>query len=409
MTIKGKNDIKTLIMSILDTNGVNQWRKDFLSEIFILFLCIKGRINFSQLERHGRFSEQRYRQQFEKPFDFMQFNSDLTCQYGSGHFIIAFDPSYISKSGKKTPGLGRYWSGCAQAAKWGLEIGGIAAVDVDNNFAFHLDAVQTPSSKGSTHDDKSTLLDWYADSLCQRNESLRQLSKYIVADAFFSKRPFLERIRSVDMHLISRLRDDADLQYLYHGEPTGKKGRPRKFDGKIDWSNLRKEYFEIVELDDKTTMYSGVVYSKSLKCKIKIACVFFTNEKGKTVRKIYFCSDLDIPATNIVRYYRARFQIEFIYRDGKQHTGMEHCQARSKNKLNFHFNASLTSINLARVCHWLNIPKEKRQPFSMADIKTLYHNSLLVERFIDVFAINPNTRKNQNLVKELIKYGTLAA
>ncbi len=296
-----------------------------------------------------------------------------------------------------------------QTAKWGLEIGGIAAVDVDNNLAFHLDAVQTPSSKGSIDDDQSTLLDWYADSLCQRKESLRKLSKYLVADAFFSKRPFLEQIRTLEMHLISRLRDDADLKYLFHGEPTGKKGRPRKYDGKIDWADLKNEYFEIVNLDDKTTMYSAVVYSKSFKCNIKIACVFFTNEKGKTVRKIYFSSDLDMPATDIVRYYRARFQIEFIYRDGKQHTGMEHCQARSKNKLNFHFNASLTSINLARVCHWLNLPREQRQVFSMADIKTLYHNSLLVERFIDVFAINPNTRKNRNLVKELIKYGTLAA
>ncbi|MFW6352661.1 MAG: hypothetical protein ACOC2E_09755, partial [Bacteroidota bacterium] len=89
--------------------------------------------------------------------------------------------------------------------------------------------------------------------------------------------------------------------------------------------------------------------------------------------------------------------------------GLEHCQARSENKLNFHFNASLTSVNLARISHWLSIPKEQRQAFSMADVKTLYHNKILIERFIDVFAINPNTRKNQNIVKELIKYGTLAA
>src|SRR5450830_1729219 len=112
MTLKGYDLYKRLIYSILDKNkNINKWRKDFMTEIFILFLSIKGRINFYQLERYGQFSEQRYRQQFEKPFDFMELNTDLAVSYGSGRFAIAFDPSYISKSGKHTPGLGRYWSG----------------------------------------------------------------------------------------------------------------------------------------------------------------------------------------------------------------------------------------------------------------------------------------------------------
>ncbi|EKF54418.1 hypothetical protein I215_12338 [Galbibacter marinus] len=41
--------------------------------------------------------------------------------HGSGDFTIAFDPSYVSKSGKKTPGVGYFWSGSAARAKWGLE------------------------------------------------------------------------------------------------------------------------------------------------------------------------------------------------------------------------------------------------------------------------------------------------
>lgn len=72
-----------------------------MTEIFMLFLSIKGRINFLQLARYGQFVEQRYRQQFEKPFDFMEFNKELAISYGSGHYVIAFDPSYISKSGKR--------------------------------------------------------------------------------------------------------------------------------------------------------------------------------------------------------------------------------------------------------------------------------------------------------------------
>ena len=50
--------------------GVNKWQRDFLVEIILLFLSIKGRVNFLQLGRFGKHKEQRYRNQFEKSFDF---------------------------------------------------------------------------------------------------------------------------------------------------------------------------------------------------------------------------------------------------------------------------------------------------------------------------------------------------
>ena len=47
--------------------------------------------------------------------------------------------------------------------------------------------------------------------------------------------------------------------------------------------------------------------------------------------------------------YRLRFQIEFIFRDAKQFTGLSDCQARDAKKLDFHFNASFTALNLAKL------------------------------------------------------------
>jgi hypothetical protein len=64
----------------------------------------------------------------------------LINQVVSDERIIAFDPSYIPKAGKSTYGLGRYWSGVAGAAKWGLDICGFAVVDIVNNTALHLKA-----------------------------------------------------------------------------------------------------------------------------------------------------------------------------------------------------------------------------------------------------------------------------
>jgi len=45
-----------LIISMLGKlSNINQWRKDFILETFVLFLSIRGRINFLQLARYGRY------------------------------------------------------------------------------------------------------------------------------------------------------------------------------------------------------------------------------------------------------------------------------------------------------------------------------------------------------------------
>ena len=384
---------------------LNKYRKDFLVEVFILFMSIKGRINFLQLSRYGKYGEQRYRQQFEKQFDFLEFNKNLTLSSGGDRYVIAFDPSYINKSGKKTPGIGYFWSGVAGQTKWGLEIGGIAAIDIDNHTAFHLDAVQTVIDNSKD----STLTDWYARIITSKKEVLSTISNILVADAWFSKKKFADAIITASMHLISRLRDDANLMYIYKGKPTGKRGRPKKYTGKIDNDNIDKEYFSLIKQDQDSTIYCAEVYSVSLRRTIRLIHVVFVNSKGKETRKLYFSTDLTIDALDILEYYQSRFQIEFLYRDGKQYTGLNDCQARSEKKLNFHFNASLTAINIAKTIHWLSIPKEIRKSFSMNDIKTINHNSLLLQLFFDKFGISPHSTKNKRKVNELIYYGTIAA
>lgn len=147
MILKEESNYKDHTKRVLNKmNRINKWQYDFIIEVLGLFVSIKGRLNFLQLSRYGKRCEQHYRNQFNKPFDFLDFNRELIAQHGGKHLTIAFDPSYISKSGKATFGTGYYWSGVAGKAKWGLEISGISAIDIDNHTAFHLEAVQTPSN-----------------------------------------------------------------------------------------------------------------------------------------------------------------------------------------------------------------------------------------------------------------------
>lgn len=137
--------IKTVLFN--SAVKINKWREKFMLEVLLLYLIIPGRINFLQLGRYGGFGEQRYRQQFGRKFDWLSFNACLAKSHMGTRVAIAFDPSYISKSGKYTPYLGRFWSGCAKMAKRGLEISGIGIIDMDLHTCFHLEAVQTPPTK----------------------------------------------------------------------------------------------------------------------------------------------------------------------------------------------------------------------------------------------------------------------
>ncbi|MFV0391660.1 MAG: hypothetical protein ACK5KP_07250, partial [Paludibacteraceae bacterium] len=73
----------------------------------------------------------------------------------------------------------------------------------------------------------------------------------------------------------------------------------------------------------------------------------------------------------------------------------------SKNKLHFHFNMSLTAVNVAKVTHWFSIPKSQREEFAIADIKVMNHNILMLDRFIAMFALRPNILKKYKISKNL--------
>lgn len=380
---------------------INKWREKFMLEVLLLYLIIPGRINFLQLGRYGNFGEQRYRQQFGLKFDWLSFNTTLAESRLGKRLAIAFDPSYISKSGKCTPYLGRFWSGCAKMAKRGLEISGIGVIDIDLHTCLHLEAVQTPPT-GTLEQTKWTLIDWYLHVLRTRKEKLQRLTRYIVADAYFSKSTFVDGALDMGFHVISRFRDDAYFRYLTKEQSTGTKGRPRLYDGKIEMEHLEEDRFEIIRLEDgQGRILSAIVHSRSLKRNI-LLCIW--ESEDKKVRKLYFSTDTQMKAMEVFDYYRTRFQIEFCYRDSKQFTGLTHCQSRDLDKLHFHFNASLTGVNLAKVK-----ALEKGTALSMASVKVLCHNIFLMQRFISVSGIKPNKEINRRLWEEGIKFAAVAA
>ena len=112
-------NVETLTAQILDKMpDIGKWQKNFMIHLMPLLLTIRGRHNFENLSRYGSFNEATYRLRYESDFAFERFNEELILSLPEEERIIAFDPSYLPKSGKHTPGASYFWSGCANATKW---------------------------------------------------------------------------------------------------------------------------------------------------------------------------------------------------------------------------------------------------------------------------------------------------
>jgi len=399
-------NVKTLTATILgNMPEIGKWQSDFLEENFDLQCKMRGRHNFLNMCRYSDFNEGTFHNNYGKDFNFFEFNLLLSEQYSSSERINAFDPSHISKSGKHTPGTGFYWSGCAGRTKWGLEIGGFASVDIINNTAMHLTADQTLSQA-----EYPSLLVYYAALVCFHAEKLKKVSKYLAVDAYFSRNPFIDEVCATGLEIISRLRDDANLLYPYVGPHPKRQGAKTKYLGKFDPRNLDEAYFTCCVEEESYRIFEATLYSVALKRSIRVAVMHVYKDDGSIkLHKTFFSTDLALSGIDIYCYYKARYQIEFLYRDAKQYAGLEHCQSKSETKLHFHFNTALTTVSIVKAIYHLSQPIEQRTPFSMADIKTQYFNELMFDLIISKCGISPHDPKIISIKKNVLNFGKIRA
>jgi hypothetical protein len=400
-------EINTFTGTILQKMpDINKCQRKFIQHLLLLFLSMRQRMNYMMMSRHGVYCEQTYRIQFSKEFDFKAFNTHLINEHCGKERIIIFDPSYVNKSGKSTPGVGYFWSGCAGSVKWGLELSSIAIGDVENHTALHYEVCRTHPIKKA---DEITLLDYYANLLGKQSKDLQKISKTACFDAFFSKEPFVSKICAAGFTMVSRLQNNIYLRYRYTGEQRKGRGRHKVYDGKIDLKNLSMEHFKVIKKDENEIIYEGEAHVRCLKrwCKIVIT---HTLKEGKINRvTVNFSTDINMEGLKVLEYYKMRYQIEFLFRDGKGHLGLEDTQSRQPEALDFHYNASLTALNVAKATHWYSIEKDQRTTFSIRDIKTQYCNEMLLDRLISIYGKDPIVEKNNPEIMELYNLGRIAA
>jgi hypothetical protein len=388
--------------SVHQTNEIRKPQQKFICWLFEKWIMLPVRHNFLNIYRYGNggYSEKSIRHQFSRKINFLGWFEAAFSVLKEKECIAAFDPSYIKKSGKHTYGKGKYWSGKEQQVKDGLEISCLAMVDVADRTAYSVESIQTPAAM------QGKLMDHYVEIIMNRLKMLLSFTKYLAADGYFMKSSFINPLLKEGMHIITKMRQDANLSYLYSGPQQKGKGRKKLYAGKVNVKNIDKRKWKQCYHYESIDAYELIVWCVALKRVVKVVYMKF----GDTDRyAILLCTDTNLEGAKVIEYYQLRFQIEFLIRDCKQYTGLEECQARSEIKLYNHFNMSMMSVSLMKFKCWATLPEKEDVPFSMRSIKTWYYNKFLTETIFSNLGIQLNCSKIKRLYNQCLNIGAMAA
>jgi len=400
-----------ILAALLPGTSLRSTQAAYLQVLLVLWLVVPGRLNFTNLARYSGPSERTHRSWFQKPLPWVELNTSLILhlqdqQCLGSKSIIGIDAVFIDKNGRCTPGVAQFWSGCQQRSLSGLEGSCVTWVDLDTQQPFPLSISQTPTDLPG----EQTRTDVYAqdtlNTLAQLPPAMRDQVLAVVGDAYYAKRKFVDPVADEGrLPFVGKLRRDASLKHLYAGSRTGRRGRPKKYDGQASLSDFSR--WDVLPWTDACTAHTTVVYAVGLKRVVRVVALLWPGKSGMTL-ELLFSTDPTMDAATIVKLYRARFAMEFPFRDGKQFAGLGDCQSRQAQALHFHWNMALHSVSVARASQLIN---QRASPlvFSMEDEKRRAYNEFFADRILSLLPGDLTCEKFAPQIADLLLLGVKAA
>lgn len=303
-------------------------------------------------------------------------------------YLLAGDETVVTKAGKLTHGVDRFFSGLLQKPVGGLAFFALSLIAVKGHRAYPLSVAQviktapekaaakaqpahrkksaqkqakaeaTPRGrkKGSKNKDKSqsdfsaelTRIDTMIAALLTLISGFLPLT-YLVLDGHFGHHQALLMARKNNLHLISKLRQDSALHEKFAGVYAGRGPHP-KYGNKLDMKNLPTTHLVKTTRAGQavTQYYQRVVLHKEFAQALNVVILVKTNLRTqKQAHIILFSSDLELAYERLVEYYGLRFQIEFNFRDAKQHFGFEDFMNRTEAGVRNAANLAFFMVNVS--------------------------------------------------------------
>jgi putative transposase len=359
-------------------------------------------------------------------------------------YFVAGDDVIVTKAGKHTHGLDRFFSSLYGKPVPGLAFFTLSLVSVQKRRSFPMrieqvvrsDAEKTarkakaaakppkrgharrrpgrPKGRKNTPQVAATLTPELMRITAMLTALLQLITTvlsvtYLVLDGHFGNHNALQMARQCGMHLISKLRCDAALYYPYTGPYAGR-GPHRKYGHKVDDDHLPWQYLKETTMEGhiQTCVYQAQLLHKEFPQPLNVVIIAKTNLRTQArAHVVLFSSDLDLAYASLIDYYGLRFQLEFNFRDAKQYWGLEDFMNITPTGVTNAANLALFMVNVA---YRLRTDGHPRDPdYSVLDLKADCRGYKYVEETIKLLPEKPEPVLLRQILHKVAGLGRIHA
>ncbi|MDQ5853376.1 MAG: transposase [Chloroflexota bacterium] len=357
-------------------------------------------------------------------------------------YLLAGDEVVVTKAGKTTHGLGRFFSSIYQRTVPGLAFFSLALISTTDRRAIPMrieQVVRTEAEqaatkakrtakqtkdpapkrkpgrpKGSKNTPKAASplspelqrIQTLVQELLQLSAGLFPLT-HLLLDGHFGNSASVQLAQQCGLHLISKLRTDAALYLPYDGPYQGR-GPRRKYGAKLDYQHLPEECLQQLSVEGviDTRIYQAEVLHKEFGQPLNVVIIEKVNRSTqKRAHVILFSSDLTLSYATLIDYYGLRFQIEFTFRDAKQYWGLDDFMSVTATGVTNAANLALFMVNLSAVL--LAQLRQQDPQCSVLDLKAFYRGSKYVTALIKLLPESPDEDLMAHLFHQMAQLGRI--
>jgi len=233
--------------------------------------------------------------------------------------------------------------------------------------------------------------------------------RHLVLDGHFGNNHALQMVLQGGLHLISKLRYDAALSFVYEGKQK-RKGPRQKYGQKINYRKVPNQYLVEKSIQDGivTCIYQGQMLHHEFAQILNVVIITKTNLKtGAFANVNLFSSDLELSYAKIIDFYSLRFQIEFNFRDAKQYWGLEDFMNIKQVPLTNAINLSLFMVNLSQVL--LREFRKVHPDSGILDLKAYFRAAKYFEETIKMLPQKPEPILLEQIFRQVATFGCIHA
>jgi hypothetical protein len=423
-------EIMSLLAGLSQTVSATELRQ--LSVIVPAVLAMSGPITMLNLARWTGpgGSERTIRRFYHASIVWLKVNWALnraSLQEAGGRFLLAGDETVVTKAGKKTHGVSRFFSSIYRRSVPGLAFFGVSLISVAAQDSTMMLLEQLTKAESTTAQAASQGAKKSSKGAKQpakpkggrpsgsKNQNRRDIElpqylqniqgylqqvlavvgdklsiPYCVLDGAFGNNHALQMVRRLDLHLVSKLAKNSALYFPYTGVQK-KVGNRRKYGSKLDYQQIPTRYRTESFTEDgvRTDIYQMTLWSKAFPDPLNI--VIIVRNKLATqecAHVVLFSSDLTLAYDQLILYYRLRFQIEFNFRDAKQFWGLEDFMNLKARPV---YNAANLAIFMGNLATRLVRQRRTQCPdFSVNDLKADYRGRFYAAEVLKLYPDLPD-------------------